>query len=311
MALELKLLLQCVVGGGCSSHGGLACSFSPWPCGTPCCQRGGSVTASVQFQVGPQPLKEVVFGARDRQAPQLQLVLQFRDLTEDRVEEKLSLKGGSEGRWRDEGKDQRRIKRDERKQEERKRKDRAINHCPVLCQLLSWQATFQWQSFVNRDSFTYANFYPPITPSTRREPLVSLLFDLYAVVLLTFISSRFGGRDTGFVPPKGAELWQLWLPWFVGVVVGAATGRGGEEAIMGLEEEEEDGCWSAWGLFEEKVREGKRSVIVVVQTTELNFHTVSSVQSTTLSFDSSCCIYICLKRATRRISPISRRETSP
>ena len=276
MALELKLLLQCVGGGGCSSLGGLSCCFSPWPCGTPCCQRGGSVTASVQFQVGPQPLKEVVFCARDRQATQLQLVLQFRDLTEDGVEERLSLKGGSEGRWRDEGKDQRWIKTDKRIQEERGKKDRAIHHCPILCQLLSWQATFQWQSFVNRDSFTYASFYPPITPSTRRELLVSLLFDLYAVVLLTFISSRFGGRDAGFVPPKGAELWQLWLPWFDSVVVGAATGRGGEEAIMGLEEEEEDGCWSAWGLFEEKVREGERSVIVVVQTTKLNFYSLLS-----------------------------------
>lgn len=29
---------------------------------------------------------------------------------------------------------------------------------------------------------------------------------VYVAVQLTFISSRFGGRDAGFVPPEGAEL---------------------------------------------------------------------------------------------------------
>lgn len=32
------------------------------------------------------------------------------------------------------------------------------------------------------------------------------VLDLYLAVQLTFISSRFGGRDAGFVLLKGAEL---------------------------------------------------------------------------------------------------------
>lgn len=56
MALKLKPLLWCVVFGGCSTFGGFCCSFSPWPCGTPCCWRWGGVTASIQLLVGPQPL---------------------------------------------------------------------------------------------------------------------------------------------------------------------------------------------------------------------------------------------------------------
>lgn len=77
------------------------------------------------------------------------------------------------------------------------------------------------------------------------------------VVQLTFISSRFGGMDNGFVPPKGAELWRLWLPWLEGAVEGAATGRGGEEVVAELKEEEEDGCWSVWNLLKRKTEGGK------------------------------------------------------
>lgn len=61
---------------------------------------------------------------------------------------------------------------------------------------------------------------------------------------LTFISSRFGGRDTGLVPRGAAELWQMCPPWLEGTFEEAAAGRGGEEEVVELkeEEEEEDGC---------------------------------------------------------------------
>ncbi len=163
-ALKLKrlLLLWCIVVVACSSFGAFSCSFSPRPYGTPCCWRGGSVTASIQFLVGPQPLNEVVFGAGDWQAAQLQLGLQFRDLTEDGVKEKLRLTEKSEEtRMNIRGK----LKRIKGKRREKtKRQSNPSQSFPLSA--LSWQATLRLQNFVNRESFTYVNFYPPLTSST-------------------------------------------------------------------------------------------------------------------------------------------------
>lgn len=78
------------------------------------------------------------------------------------------------------------------------------------------------------------------------------LLDLHVVLQPTFISSRFGGRHTGLVPREEVELWWLRLPWLEGAVEGVATGQGGEEVVMALEEEEEGGCWSVWGLLDRK-----------------------------------------------------------
>lgn len=86
---------------------------------------------------------------------------------------------------------------------------------------------------------------------------------VYVAVQLTFISSRFGGRDGGFVPPEGAELWRLWLPWIDRATEGAATGRGAEQVVTELEEEEEDGCWSVRGLLD-RVKGRERIVISTV-----------------------------------------------
>lgn len=87
------------------------------------------------------------------------------------------------------------------------------------------------------------------------ELIMQFLLDLHVVLQLTFISSRFGGRHTGLVPPEGVELCWLRLLWLEGAVELAATVRGGEEVVMELEEEEEDGCWSVWALLYRNMKE--------------------------------------------------------
>lgn len=82
---------------------------------------------------------------------------------------------------------------------------------------------------------------------------------VYVAVQLTFISSRFGGRDGGFVPPEGAELWRV----IDRATEGAATGWGVEQVVTELEEEEEDGCWSVRGLLD-RVKGRERIVISTV-----------------------------------------------
>lgn len=94
-------LAMCSVGTGCSGFDGFSGSFSPWRCGTPCCWRGGSVTASSQVLVGPQPLNEVVFGAVEWQAAPPQFTLKIRNLT----------RGWSKRQNGTEGRDRGKVKR--------------------------------------------------------------------------------------------------------------------------------------------------------------------------------------------------------
>lgn len=63
----------------------------------------------------------------------------------------------------------------------------------------------------------------------------------YILVWLTFIPSKFGGRDVGFIPPKGEELWKLRLD---PITAGAMPGGRVEQAVTELEEEEEGICCS-------------------------------------------------------------------
>lgn len=63
---------------------------------------------------------------------------------------------------------------------------------------------------------------------------------MHVAVQFTFISSRFGGRDTGLVPPSGTELRQVWTKCLE-KSKGAPAGRGGEEEVC-IDLEEEDGC---------------------------------------------------------------------
>lgn len=86
---------------------------------------------------------------------------------------------------------------------------------------------------------------------------------------LTFISSRFGGRDAGLVPAK-AEPWWLWLPWIETEAEGAASGRGGEEAVVEVEDEDEDGCWFFWSLSGGKAKGGKGDISSSVLSITLN-----------------------------------------
>lgn len=85
--LEVQKCLRVQVWMWCSCWavvcGDEIASFSPRPCGTPCCRKGGIAAARFQLLVVLQSLNEHIFGAGDCQTLPLQFRLQLYDLTDD------------------------------------------------------------------------------------------------------------------------------------------------------------------------------------------------------------------------------------